>query len=70
MKTVFLVFLCVAVLFVAAIHAESDEDDVSDFEVERNESMELDEALRMNMGSSCILYIRLNFSNTFNSNHG
>ena len=50
MKTVFLVFLCVAVLFVAAIHAESDEDDVSDFEVERNESMELDEALRMNMG--------------------
>ena len=60
MKTVFLVFLCVAVLFVAAIHAESDEDDVSDFEVERNESMELDEALRMDMGKLKEMMQKLN----------
>ena len=49
MKTVFLVFLCLAVLFVAATHAESEEDEVSDFEVERTESMQLDEALRNDM---------------------
>ena len=60
MKTVFLVFLCVAVLFVAAIHAESDEDDVSDFEVERTESMELDEALRMDMGKLKEMMQKLN----------
>ena len=60
MKTVFLVFLCLAVLFVAEIHAESEEDDVSDFEVERTESMELDEALRMDMGKLKEMMQKLN----------
>ena len=60
MKTVILVFLCLAVLFVAVIHAESEQSDVSDFEVERTESMELDEALRMDMAKLKEMMQKLN----------